>query len=88
VDDVRDGVLVEDRVDRVEVGDVADDERDPFDLLGRHDQLETPMVRAEVERGDGRAVAHQGSDRPGTDASEGARDEESLSSHGRTIRGS
>ena len=60
------------------IGDVARDERDLRELLGRHDQREPAGIGAEVERHDGHAFVHELAHGPRSDAAERAGDEEAL----------
>src|SRR5205823_12549922 len=80
MDEVRDLVFVERPLDRPEIGDVALDERDPLDLVVAHDQAQPLPVTGQVERDDGRLLAHQGPDRPRPDAAESAGHEEPFAS--------
>ena len=52
MDDAADLVLVEDPLERSEVGDVALRERDLRELAGRQDELEPRAVLAQVEGDD------------------------------------
>ena len=78
VDHVRDLVLRERPLELLQVGDVAADEGDLLDLVGRRDQLEPVPVVAEVVRDDGDALADEQRRRPGPDAAERAGDEEPV----------
>ncbi len=82
VDDVRDPVAVDDRLDRGEVGDVAGLERHALELLGRHDQAQPSRVAAEVESDDGGALTGESPHRPRADTAECPRDEEAFAAAG------
>ncbi len=79
--DVRDAVLADRPLDLFEVRDVAVDERQLIDLLGRHDELEPSSVRAEVVQDDRNVLAHELCARPGADAPERTGDQEALIAH-------
>ena len=85
MDDVRDGVLVHDPAERVEVGDVALDDRHLRERVLAHDQAQAPGVRRAVERDDRHALVDERLDRPGADAPKAAGDEEALASRRRRI---
>jgi hypothetical protein len=75
VDDVRDGVLVEHLLDRVEVSDVAAHPPEPFDLVLRQGEAEARRLLADVE-GDHLVLAiEQRADGPDADRAVGAGDE-------------
>ena len=78
MDEVRDLVPVDGAFDGAQVGDVADLEADSRKLVGGHDETEPAGIAPEIERDHLRTVAHEGADRPGPDAPEGAGDEEAL----------
>jgi hypothetical protein len=81
MDDMRDAVLVEHRVERVAVGDVAAHERD----LGIRGEPHAPVVGAEVEADDLRAFRSELGAGPGADTAERAGDEKPLArAHGST----
>ena len=79
--DVRDAVLADRPLDLFEVGDVAVDERQLFDLLRRHDELEPASVRAEVVQNHRNVLAHELCARPGADAPERTGDQEAFFRH-------
>ena len=81
VHDVRDPVLADRPFELLEVGDIAVDERQLLELLGRHDQLEPVPVRAEVVQDHRHLFAHELCTRPGADAAQRAGDQETLVRH-------
>ena len=85
VHDVRDAVLDDGPLELIEVGDVAVDECQLLHFLGRHDQLESLSVRAEVVEDHRHLLAHELRARPGADASERAGDQEALVVHRPTL---
>ena len=77
MDDPRDLVLVEHPLERVEVGDVAADERHAGCVLAEH-EVEPRRVLAEVVADDVVAVGEHRARDPGAEAAEDAGDEDAL----------
>ena len=75
MDDPRDLALVEDTLERREVGDVSLLERHARQVAGRHDQRDPVRVVAEVVPDDVLTVVEQRLDRPRADTAERAGDE-------------
>ena len=80
MDDMGDPVLVQDRVERGSIGDVAADDANVRSI----GKLEPVAARPEVEADDVHSLRREHGAGPGADAAERTRDKEALLPHGST----